>query len=54
VFLVLLPEGASARSGGTPAVFELVREQGRWRLENDYVAERAAFDRQLRAQQGRR
>jgi hypothetical protein len=41
-------------SAGAPYVFHLVREDGRWKLAGDFIADRARGERQFAAQEGRK
>jgi hypothetical protein len=48
VFVLLPPPGDPVTSrDGKPYVFDLVRERGRWKLADEFVASRAAAERQF-------
>jgi hypothetical protein len=55
VFVLMPPlRKPPSDSAGTPYVFHLVREGGRWKLAGDFIAERARGERQFAAQERRK
>jgi hypothetical protein len=51
VFTVIPAAGQSVSDGGMPYLFKLVRVDGSWKLASDYIAERAAVDRDIAAKE---
>jgi hypothetical protein len=55
VFTLIPPAGKGGSSkGSTPYVFRLRSEQGRWKLVDSYMADRAAAERQFARERRRR